>query len=125
LPSTLTIPMSELTDGKAIRVASDAGPLLIFRDGERVTAHSAKCTHFGISMKPPASGAVVTCGFHGAQYSLYDGINTRRPLSKTWQGDIPLGIGKVAALIVPQGKCKALQSYPVTIDGDNIRINLP
>jgi nitrite reductase/ring-hydroxylating ferredoxin subunit len=125
MPSTLNIAMSELADGTAIRVASDAGPLLIFRDGDRVTAHSAKCTHFGVSMKPEASGAIVTCGFHGAQYSLHDGINTRPPLSKTWQSGIPLGIGKIASLIVPQGKCKALPSYAVTIDGDMARIALP
>lgn len=125
MPSSLTIPMSELADGKAIRLASDAGPLLVFRDGARVTAHSAKCTHFGVSMKPEATGGIVTCGFHGAQYSLHDGINTRPPLSKAWQGGIPLGIGKMAALIVPQGKCKALPRYAVTIDDDMVSIALP
>ena len=119
----MTVSSSAIPPQGALRVDSPEGPLLLYRDGDRVTAHSARCTHFGVPMKAAHQGGVVTCWFHGAQFDLRDGKSIRAPLSRDWQNKTPLRIGLVAGLVIPVGRCKALKSYTVNLVGDEIRVS--
>ena len=120
---TATASLSNLPNGGALRVDSPAGPILLYREGDRVTAHSARCSHFGVAMKADHTQGVVTCWFHGAQFDLRSGENIRPPLSGDWQRKVPLGIGKVAAMIIPKGGCKPLKSFAVEVVGIDIRVS--
>jgi nitrite reductase/ring-hydroxylating ferredoxin subunit len=80
------LPLDELEDGRAVRVELDGQPVLVARDGERLFAIGARCTHQGA---PLTKGAIrfgaldqVTCPVHGSVFALADGRVLRGPATR-------------------------------------------
>ncbi|WP_378295865.1 Rieske (2Fe-2S) protein [Actinomadura sediminis] len=73
---------AELADRAPRRVDADGTPILLYRDGRRVYALAATCTHMG---GPLDEGAIeegcVTCPWHGSTFHLDDGGIERGPAS--------------------------------------------
>lgn len=69
-----TIPFDELEDGTPRRVEIESGPLVMVRQGNRVLAASATCTHVGGPLDEGTIDATcVTCPWHGSVFDLRDG----------------------------------------------------
>ncbi|MGP3776034.1 Rieske 2Fe-2S domain-containing protein [Streptomyces sp. SDT5-1] len=89
---------SELPDGRPVRVAPGAVPVVLVRDGDIVHALSAVCTHAG---GPLDEGKVlddgcIRCPWHGSEFRLTDGAPTRGPASVSaprW--DVKVSEGRV------------------------------
>ena len=77
------MPLVELQDGRSARVLLDGKPVLLAREGERLFAIGARCTHQGAPLDrgPLRFGALdqVTCPVHGSVFSLRDGRVLRGP----------------------------------------------
>lgn len=116
--------LAELPDGAVRKCRAGDQELLLYREGDAITAVAARCTHFPVPLRAEHEAGVVTCWFHGARYDLRDGANLRPPLSRDWQRGLPLGSGRVAAAVVPKRSCTALTTYPVRLVGDGLQVDV-
>lgn len=77
------IALEQLADRAAVRVEIDGKPVLLTRDGERLFAIGARCSHQGAPLHkgPLRFGALdqVTCPVHGSVFGLADGRVLRGP----------------------------------------------
>jgi nitrite reductase/ring-hydroxylating ferredoxin subunit len=77
------VPLEQLADGTSTRVEIEGKPVLLARDGERLFAIGARCTHQGAPLQrgPLKFGALdqVTCPVHGSVFALADGRVLRGP----------------------------------------------
>jgi nitrite reductase/ring-hydroxylating ferredoxin subunit/uncharacterized membrane protein len=86
VPETWTAltPLSELPDGKPVKRMLDDVPVLLYRNGERVTAIIERCSH---ETGPLSEGEVVgtgadacvVCPWHGSTFRLRDGSVVHGP----------------------------------------------
>src|ERR671910_2247324 len=66
--------LDDLSDGTPHRVEADGTPVLLLRQGNRIRAIGATCTHLGGPLdEGPIEGDTVTCPWHGSGFSLDDG----------------------------------------------------
>jgi cytochrome b6-f complex iron-sulfur subunit len=85
-----------VADGKPVKKVQ----LLITRQGEELTAMSARCTHAGCTVEPAKDGTF-ECLCHGARYDAHGGV-TKGPAKKplTWfeakveGGEVRVNLGK-------------------------------
>ncbi|MDI3387721.1 Rieske 2Fe-2S domain-containing protein [Streptomyces sp. B-S-A8] len=72
--------LSDLGDGKPLRVTAGGVPVVLVRRGETVHALSAVCTHAG---GPLDEGEIrdgcIRCPWHGSEFRLTDGAAVRGP----------------------------------------------
>ena len=72
--------VDELPENELRQVTTAEGPILLVRQGDRIYAMHATCTHMG---GPLAQGAivdgVVQCPWHGSRFALADGRVVRGP----------------------------------------------
>ncbi len=67
-------PLSELEENKLVRVNLSGAPVVLLRQGERIYAISARCTHAGGPLnKGSLTGDVVECPWHGSRFRMSDG----------------------------------------------------
>jgi nitrite reductase/ring-hydroxylating ferredoxin subunit len=76
----------DLREHKAARVEIDDQPVMLYRDGDRIWAIGAKCTHQGAPLdrgrvKVGGSLVTVTCPAHGSMFDLGNGSVVRGPAS--------------------------------------------
>jgi 3-phenylpropionate/trans-cinnamate dioxygenase ferredoxin component len=118
------IKLSELAAKAAVKVSVSGRSVIVARMGDEIYATSANCPHLGVPMRASdvTEQGVVTCWFHGAQFDIRSGAVMRPPLSQAWRKTIPLGMGQVAAAIIPSG-CKALGLYNVQLRGQEVWVN--
>lgn len=86
----------------------------------------ARCTHlpWRLPEEREEDGAV-TCPFHGARFDLATGECVRGPASEEWQGQLPLGVGKVVAALVPGKSSRApLEFYPARILDGKVQVDV-
>ena len=80
------ISLEKLPDRSAARVELDGQPVLVTRDGERLFAIGARCTHQGAPLQrgPLKFGSLdqVTCPVHGSVFGLADGRVLRGPATQ-------------------------------------------
>ena len=97
---------------------------LVGRRAHGVTAVRARCTHlpWRLPEERDEDGAV-TCPFHGARFDLATGECVRGPVSEGWRRGLPLGVGRVAAL-VPGRTCAHLKSYPARILDGRVQVDV-
>ena len=80
------VALEQLPDRTATRVEIDGRPVLVTRDGERLFAIGARCTHQGAPLQrgPLTFGALdqVTCPAHGSVFDLADGRVLRGPATQ-------------------------------------------
>lgn len=115
--------LSDLPQGEVKKCRVDRVEALISRRGGEVSAVKARCTH--LPWRLPAArdeDGAVTCPFHGARFDLASGECVRGPVSEEWRRGLPLGAGRVAAL-VPGRACAPLESYPVRIVDGQVQVD--
>jgi nitrite reductase/ring-hydroxylating ferredoxin subunit len=72
--------LDDLADGTPHRVKADGTPVLLLRQGNRIRAIGATCTHLGGPLdEGPVDGDTVTCPWHGSVFSLDDGALIHGP----------------------------------------------
>ena len=84
---TTVIADDDLRDRRATRVDLDGTPVLLYKDGERLFAIGARCTHQGAPLdrgpvKVAGSEVTVTCPAHGSVFRLTDGTVARAPATQ-------------------------------------------
>jgi nitrite reductase/ring-hydroxylating ferredoxin subunit len=68
------LPEADLTDGEMKRVAVRGNPVVLLKQGDRVYATSATCTHVGGPLdEGELNGTCVTCPWHGSEFDLRNG----------------------------------------------------
>ncbi|MEV5829152.1 Rieske (2Fe-2S) protein [Spirillospora sp. NPDC052242] len=73
---------ADLAEGAPRRVEADGTPILLYRDGGRVFALAATCTHMGGPLDEGSfEDGCVTCPWHGSTFRLEDGGIVRGPAS--------------------------------------------
>jgi nitrite reductase/ring-hydroxylating ferredoxin subunit/uncharacterized membrane protein len=66
--------VGDLEEGALRRVDVDGEAVMLLKDGERLLATSATCTHVGGPLdEGELSGTCVTCPWHGSEFDLRDG----------------------------------------------------
>jgi len=121
-----TLELAQLPNRTVRRVRVGSQEVLLFRQGERISAVSARCPHQNLLLPPRETrekDGVVTCPFHGAQFNLVSGQCLRQPLSSDWQSGVPLGLGRLAAAVVPKKVCGALPRYATRTVGEHIEVD--
>ena len=69
-----------LSEGKAVKASADGADVLIYKDGDEVSAISDTCSHRGCSLADgDVSNGVVECPCHGSTFRLADGGIVRGP----------------------------------------------
>ncbi|QAY59988.1 (2Fe-2S)-binding protein [Microbacterium protaetiae] len=77
--------LDELPDEALTRRVVDAVPVLLYREGEKVTALADRCSHLsgplheGALDDNPEKGMCVVCPWHGSTFSLQDGSVVHGP----------------------------------------------
>lgn len=77
---TDAVPIAELRDGILTRAEVDGEALVLLKDGERILATSATCTHVGGPLdEGELDGTCVTCPWHASVFDLRDGTVVHGP----------------------------------------------
>ncbi len=76
--------LTELPEGKPVRVTAAGEQVLLYRTGESIFAASNRCTHQGAPLdrgvvRESGSLLTVTCPLHGSTFQLTDGRVMRGP----------------------------------------------
>jgi cytochrome b6-f complex iron-sulfur subunit len=70
--------VSDIPAGGSLKVnGTDGKPVILFRNGDTVTAHSAICTHMGCTVN--TNGAELDCPCHGSKYNAQTGAILNGP----------------------------------------------
>ena len=116
--------LAQLHDGAVLKINLAGHQLLIFRDGAKISAVSARCTHLNMALPASHQAGIVTCNFHGAQFNLRDGSCVSPALSRDWQHSTPLGVGRIAAALIPKKSSGDLKSYPVRVLENDVQVDV-
>lgn len=77
---TDAVPVAELQNGMLTRAEVDGEALVLLRDGDRIVAASATCTHVGGPLdEGELDGTCVTCPWHASVFDLRDGSVVHGP----------------------------------------------
>lgn len=77
---TEALPVAELGDGTLTRAEVDGEALVLLKDGARILATSATCTHVGGPLdEGELDGTCVTCPWHASVFDLRDGTVVHGP----------------------------------------------
>jgi nitrite reductase/ring-hydroxylating ferredoxin subunit len=158
IPIKKLIPASKLTrwvkagnlrdypDGTPKEVRLRSKRVLIIRDGDKVHAMGALCSHARLplgGMAPiapikaePIRDGCVTCPFHGARFDIETGRVVRQPFDSSWNQQHPIlgglqsklwRIMSAPPIPVPKPSMHAevQQTYPCKIEGGEIMVALP
>lgn len=76
----------EVPDGQLTRIEMKDSPVVLLREGTRIYAGSATCTHVGGPLdEGDFDGTCVTCPWHGSVFDLRDGRVVHGPATSTIQ----------------------------------------
>ncbi|HKD74916.1 MAG TPA: Rieske 2Fe-2S domain-containing protein, partial [Ktedonobacterales bacterium] len=68
------MPLAQMEDHKLYRVEAGGVPVVLARDGEKIMALSATCSHAGGPLdEGTLTGDTVTCPWHGSQFCMRNG----------------------------------------------------
>ena len=74
------IPLADLQDKKLTRVDAEGMPALLWKEGEKIYAIAATCSHLGGPLdEGTCHDGVVTCPWHGSSFCLNDGAVVNGP----------------------------------------------
>jgi nitrite reductase/ring-hydroxylating ferredoxin subunit/uncharacterized membrane protein len=76
--------LQEFADGAATARTVDELPVLVYRDGQRITVLVGRCAHFGGPLtegptKEVDGALCVECPWHGSRFRLADGVAVQGP----------------------------------------------
>lgn len=112
---TAVAKMGALASGAMTAVNAGGKDVLLARVGDKYYAASNVCPHMGGRLSAgKLDGAIVTCPRHHSRFDLTDGHNMRWT---DWTG-AKLYFAKI--LRPP----RALKTYPVKVEGDNIMVKV-
>jgi 3-phenylpropionate/trans-cinnamate dioxygenase ferredoxin subunit len=104
-----------LQEGQMKEVKAGGQAVLLAKVGGKFYAAENKCPHMGGNLSQgKLEGTVVTCPLHGSQYELMDGSVIRWT---TWPGAV------VAATKLFR-RPRAIKTYPVKVEGDNVLVEV-
>ena len=124
MPEILELKLSELENLQISKRSVGGKEILLYRADKTVSAISSKCSHLNMALPTKAVNGVITCGFHGAQFDAKTGTCLVGALGKDWQKSTPLGIGALAAALIPKKNSPDLEKFVVEIIGDNVRVTV-
>lgn len=94
--------VSDITPGKMVKVAVDGREILVANIDGEFCAIDDTCTHSGASLSEGAlDGNVVTCGWHKAEFDC-----------------------KTGKLVKFPAKIRDLESYKVSVESDNVFVEM-
>jgi nitrite reductase/ring-hydroxylating ferredoxin subunit/uncharacterized membrane protein len=68
------MPLADLPENKFTRVDVKGDPVLLWRNGDKISAVGAVCSHYGAPLQEGKQvGDTVQCPWHGSRFSLADG----------------------------------------------------
>jgi len=105
----------DFKDGSGKKITVQGKEILVLRVGDEYYVVDNRCPHLGGNLSAgKLEGTVVTCPRHGSRFDVRSGEVVR------WMkgSGIAYTLGK--ALKPP----KALHTYPVTIEGDEIKVEI-
>lgn len=109
MPTIKVISTSEVSAGTMKKVVLDNMTLLIANVDGKFYALNNTCPHLGGSLSDgKLEGKIVQCPRHGSRFDVTTGAN--------------VGGAKIAFLKM---KVKDTQSYPVTVQGQEVMVELP
>lgn len=98
--------LGDFPTGSIKEVSIQGKPYAIFNVDGLLFAVDGRCTHSGgILSDGRLVGKIVTCPKHGAEYDVTNGKNLKKPR-------------------IPFAKASDLRSYKVTIDGENVILEI-
>lgn len=98
--------LSEVPPGKMIGLDIQGKKLLLANVSGKLYAMDGLCTHMaGHLWEGGLIGMTVKCPKHGAEYDLATGKSTKKP----W---------------LPFGKAFDLKTYPVSVEGDDVLVDV-
>lgn len=107
--------VGDLGEGTMKSVSTERGEILLAKVSDKYYATSSHCPHMkGKLAEGTLEGTVVTCPLHGSQFDLRDGKVVR------WLRGSGV-LSKVGKALKPP---KQLQTYRVTVEGDQILVAL-
>ncbi len=118
------IKLSELENLQVSKRLVGGKEILFYREHNAVSAISSRCSHLNMALPAKAVNGVITCGFHGAQFDAKTGACLVGALGKDWQKSTPLGIGALAAALIPKKNSPDLEKFVVEIIGDEVRVTV-
>jgi nitrite reductase/ring-hydroxylating ferredoxin subunit len=124
MPEILRIQLSELVNLQISKRAVGGKEILLYRSGNDVSAIASRCSHLNLALPAKAVNGVITCGFHGAQFDAKTGTCLVGALGKDWQKSTPLGVGALAAALIPKKNSPDLEKFVVEIIGDNVSVTV-
>jgi 3-phenylpropionate/trans-cinnamate dioxygenase ferredoxin subunit len=99
--STRVASLSELPDESAVRVEVAGRPVCLARSGGEVFAVSDICSHADVSLSEgDVDDGTVECWLHGSRFDLRTGAPTGLPATKP------------------------VATYPVTVEGDDVLVDV-
>ena len=116
------IKLSELENQQITKLGGKE--IFLYRDNNAVSAISSRCSHLNMALPSKAVGGVITCGFHGAQFDAKTGVCLVGALGKDWQKSTPLGVGVLAAALIPKKNSPDLKKFAVEIIGDEVHVTV-
>ena len=109
------IKVGDISDGAMRKIAIRGQEILLARAGDTYYAASNLCPHMnGDLSRGKLEGTIVTCPRHASRFDLKDGSVVR------WLK----GSGLIAALGKTLKSPRPLKTYPVTIEGDSVLVEI-
>jgi nitrite reductase/ring-hydroxylating ferredoxin subunit len=139
--------LREFPDGTPREVRMLSKRILIVRQGDKVTALNALCSHARLPMgglpgspiKPePVRDGCVMCPFHGARFEADTGKVVRQPFDSQFNNEHPI-LGKLQQKLFrvlsspptppgmpkPSMKAEDMQTYPCKVENGEVMVALP
>lgn len=78
---TATIPIDDLSENEPMRVEADDEPILLFRQGEEISAISAICSHAGgpLDQGKVIDNVCIQCPWHQSVFDMRTGVVVHSP----------------------------------------------
>lgn len=113
--------LGSLEDGKAFCVKAEGANLILIRHGESVHAIENKCPHLGLPLgRGKIENGEIVCPFHGSRFNIKTGENTDW-VSAIAGRKIPAW---TSALLAFGKKPRPVKSFPVTLEGQDVFVDL-
>lgn len=118
--------VGELSDGRLHQVDAGGTAVIVGQSGDSLCAAKNRCPHLGLSLTKGPGGTkyadgVVTCAWHNSRFEFASGEN--RDWAPGFAGrDMPRWSRRLIAL---GRKPAPLTTYPVTVVGDDVFVELP
>ncbi|TXL63143.1 non-heme iron oxygenase ferredoxin subunit [Aeromicrobium terrae] len=101
MPAVPAAPLADVPEGGALAVVVDGVEIALVRDGDTVYAIADECSHAAIPLSEgEVEGCEIECWLHGSRFDLRTGKPVNLPATEP------------------------VQTYPTTIEGEQVLVDL-